>query len=318
LQSRCGRLCYGFLAAAAVTLAIWMVFPDFFHGPLADMNETVKRLWLVKVNEVQPLFSVSTLAIPIEVTSTFAVTIVYVLYLIKTRTAKTERISWIYILIMLICFFTLSLCQLRWAVYAQVLIVVLLAELTAEALERVKISRIKIWRSIKRLLIIISVSTGFFVLAISVSIYTDDKQIHKSYSEMYLVDICQYLADISKDTDRPLRIVTHVDFGPEILYRTNCEVIATPYHRNVAGITDTYEIMTADTDEHARSLIDLRHADTILLCPKSTESNFYSKPNCSDTFYQRLKKDNYPNWLKKIELPEKLSQNFVLFKVTEQ
>jgi hypothetical protein len=180
---------------------------------------------------------------------------------------------------------------------------------------RVKTGRIKIWRNIKRIVIIISVSTGFFIFAVSISICTGDKQIHKSYNKIYLADICQYLADMSKEAGRPLRIVTHVDFGPEILYRTNCEVIATPYHRNAAGITDVYEIMTSDTDRQALSLINRRQADTILLCPKSTESSFYFKPNCRDTFYQRLKKDNYSDWLKKIELPKELSKDFVVVKV---
>jgi hypothetical protein len=317
LQSRYGRISYGLLAAIVTGLAMWAVFPDFFGGPMVNLADSVKKIWFVKIQEVQPLFSFSSPAITIEVASTFFVALVYVLYLIRTRTAKNERICWIYILLMLACFFALSVQMMRWAVYTQVLITLLLAELAAEAIGKVRPGRFKILWNLKRIIIIIAVSAGFYILALSVNHHIDINRMQKTRKIIYLADICKYMFDLSKDAGKPMRIVTHIDFGPEILYRTNCEVIATPCSFSTAGIADTYEIMTADSDQRALSLIDKRRADTILLCPQSAESKFYSKPDCNDTFYQRLKKGDYPVWLKKIELPEKLSENFVLFKVTE-
>lgn len=120
-----------------------------------------------------------------------------------------------------------------------------------------------------------------------------------------------------------LLILTHVDFGAEILYRTEHKVLGTPHatgtpHRNGQGILDTYDIMTADTDEKALELIQKRKIDLILLCPKSTESVFYSKPGRESTFYQRLCEDMIPNWLRKVELPSDLSSSFILFETIEE
>jgi asparagine N-glycosylation enzyme membrane subunit Stt3 len=317
LRKRQGRFICGFLAALAAGVAMRLVFPDFFGGPMVNLDDNIKKIWFTKIQEVQPLLSFSMPAISIQVISSFFVALIYVLYLIKTRTGKNERLCWIYILIMLVCFFVLAAQMLRWAVYAQVIITLLLAELAAEAIGKVRPGRLKIWRTLKRITIIIAVSAGFYLLALSVNYFTEVRRMQRPLKQVYLADICKYLTGLSKDADKPMRIVTHLDFGPEILYRTNCEVIATPCSFSTAGITDTYEIMTAESDQRALSLIDKRQADTILLCPQSPEWKFYSKPDCSDTFYQRLKKGDYPKWLKKIELPEKLSESFVILKVTE-
>jgi hypothetical protein len=108
--------------------------------------------------------------------------------------------------------------------------------------------------------------------------------------------------------------LAHIDFGPEILYRTRYEVIATPYHtRNGLGILDTYNIMTANTDEQALEIIRKRSIDMILLCPESSEFAVYSKPGHESTFYKRLLAGSIPDWLRKVELPSDLSSSFILF-----
>jgi len=66
-------------------------------------------------------------------------------------------------------------------------------------------------------------------------------------------------------------------------------------------------------DEQAHELIKRRKIDLILLCPKSPESAFYSKPGHESTFYKRLREGVIPNWLKKVELPSDLSSSFLLF-----
>ena len=140
----------------------------------------------------------------------------------------------------------------------------------------------------------------------------------KKHHEISLIRICEYLTEAEKWRERNFRILTHIDFGAEILYRTQHEVIGTPYHRNSPGILDTYDIMTADTDQEALNLIRKRNIDLILLCPQSTESIFYSKPEQISTFYKRLLDDMIPNWLRKVELTSDLSSSFLLFETIEE
>jgi hypothetical protein len=104
-----------------------------------------------------------------------------------------------------------------------------------------------------------------------------------------------------------VRILTDTNLGPEIFYRTRHETIGSPYHRNWGGILDTYDIMTAGTDDAAHKLINNRGIELILLCLNSPEFGDYSKPAGKTEFYQRLFCNECPNWLKAVELPTELS-----------
>jgi hypothetical protein len=129
------------------------------------------------------------------------------------------------------------------------------------------------------------------------------------------VKICRYLNEDEKWRGRNMRILADIDSGPEILYRTGCEVIGTPYHRNWRGILDTYDIMTAGTDETAQKLIEQRKIELVLLCLNSPKFGNDLKQGEKSTFYQRLSRNECPNWLKMVELPDGLSASFKLFEV---
>jgi hypothetical protein len=131
-----------------------------------------------------------------------------------------------------------------------------------------------------------------------------------------LYRLCEYINQEGVLDKKPARILTHVFSGPEILYRTCNEVIATPYHRNAAGILYTYNIMTATRDEKAKRLLKKRGIDFIILCLKTDESEIYSSPNQNSTFYQRLRQETLPSWIKPVALPVELSTSFKVFKVT--
>jgi len=179
-------------------------------------------------------------------------------------------------------------------------------------------------KTLKNVFIVLIFTVGLLSMSIFV-----DKVIAKkgdsarSHQEVSLIQICDYLAQAEEWDGRNLLILTHVDFGAEILYRTEHKVLSTPHatgtpHRNGQGIWDTYEIMTAETDEKALELIQKRKIDLILLCPKSTESAFYSKPGHKSIFYKRLLEDMIPSWLRKVELPSDLSSSFLLFETIEE
>jgi hypothetical protein len=74
--------------------------------------------------------------------------------------------------------------------------------------------------------------------------------------------------------------------------------------------------MTAVNDDAAHELINNRGIELILLCFNSPEYGDSSKPAGETKFYQRLFHNEYPNWLKAVELPTELSSSFKLFEVT--
>jgi hypothetical protein len=115
--------------------------------------------------------------------------------------------------------------------------------------------------------------------------------------------------------DRPRTIVASVNFGPELLYRTGHRVLATPYHRNGAGILAAHRIMSAEGDSEARARLRDRGVDLVLLCPDATEAALFAGTGGKGTFYLRLLRGELPAWLRPLALTPELGPAFRLFEV---
>jgi len=112
---------------------------------------------------------------------------------------------------------------------------------------------------------------------------------------------------------RPLTILAMIDIGPELLYRTPHRVIGTPYHRNTAGIRDSYAGL-ASAEPEARRILAARQVDLVLLCPK-TDKNFYLGEG-GDSLYSRLLRGDVPGWLAPVPLRDPpLESTFRIFRV---
>jgi len=101
------------------------------------------------------------------------------------------------------------------------------------------------------------------------------------------------------------------------MYRTNYEVIATPYHRNDSGIMYNHEVMAAKSDTQAKELLTERSVDLIILCPDSSEKKSYQKTVDKSTFYEQLIANHSPQFLSKVNLPEELAESFIVYRVTD-
>lgn len=127
--------------------------------------------------------------------------------------------------------------------------------------------------------------------------------------------VAAYLETDPRWVARPQTILTFLDIGPELLYRTRHAVIGTPYHRNGDGIFDSYRIMAASDQDTARDLIDQRRIDLVLLCQSPAERSFYAVPEGEQTLYQRLDRGTPPVWLSSVELPPALRNQAALYRV---
>jgi hypothetical protein len=113
---------------------------------------------------------------------------------------------------------------------------------------------------------------------------------------------------------RPRTVLAHFNYGPELLYRTPHAVVASPYHRNVAGLLDSDRIFGAHDDTLARRLIDERGIELVLLCPNGPALAQASSRGQS-TFVGRLDKGRVPSWLRPVPVPPELSGAFRLYEV---
>ena len=118
--------------------------------------------------------------------------------------------------------------------------------------------------------------------------------------------------------ERPRTIATHLDYGPEILYRTPHRVLGTPYHRNSEGILAGFGILGGTDLAQVRGLIQTRGVDLILVCP--LHSWIYGTKSAGVearlSLHDLLLVGNEPDWLERVPVPEEVAGAFRLFRVT--
>jgi hypothetical protein len=113
----------------------------------------------------------------------------------------------------------------------------------------------------------------------------------------------------------PLTVAGLLDHGPEILYRTRHAVVGTPYHRNAAGIWDSYRLFAAPTEAESHAIIARRGIDLLLICPSRAERQFFTQETGADNFYTRLVAGAVPAWLAQVPIKPGNADGFRLFRV---
>ncbi len=306
-----GRLLGSFLGLAALLLLMVVVFPGASRGPLADVNAEVSRVYVRNVAEMQPLLSEDyrlILAVPL-----LGGVIICLPMLLWRSLRGPSRAAWIYVSLSLAVFLLVTFLQRRWMGYVAVLLVLPCLEIVTAAWARLDRQPLSFKRSLQKALVLVPFA---YFLALSGALA--DAAFNKSNATKHSGDaairpICEYLSQTPPWQTRRFRILTHLFWGGEILYRTPHEVVATPYHRNTRGILDAYTVLTADTDDKALEVVRQRQVDLILLCPESDEGRFcYGEK--SATFGRRLCNGEIPDWCRRVDLPAELS-GFQLFQV---
>ncbi len=135
----------------------------------------------------------------------------------------------------------------------------------------------------------------------------------KGMEELPTIQLADYLNGPAFPA--PPRLFTDIDLAPELLYRTRVEVVATPYHRNAAGILDDYRLMHAHDDAAAQAIVARRGVTYILVCPTLDVAQNYYGPHARGTLYQELVEGHPPSWLRAVNLPPDLAGDFKLYAV---
>jgi len=315
-QRRTQRFTIASLGAVIMALCVWLIFPDFYRGGYADIDPMVLSLYLNRVEEVQPPLSRDFIIPLIQLLGSAIVGVFYIVFVLRKETGKKMK-GWIYILSGILLFSLAGILSRRLLLYGNIVTVIPLAALLGKAVgweqNRFK-SLFKIF--------ILPFTIACFCFVFLLLGYTCDKIIAKDRKQeqkkivIPLSELCDELHfALDEGNARKPRILAFVFYGPEILYRTGYEVVATPYHRNTQGILDAYWIMTATSDEKAHALIRRRGINMILVINDQGERNYYTSSPQGSIFYDHLKADNHPDWIKAVELPPILSTYYRLFRV---
>lgn len=293
-------------------LTIWLVFPAFYQGPMAGINKAIIPIWLSKVQEVQPLWSID----PYEMTIVIGSIILFLFYFIYL-VAKQKFTSKFYLLVPILSgfaiFLPLGIYQVRMDYYLLVIIIILLAVFLDDIVSIISNSKLKdVAKPILRVFVLLLFILGLPAIGLLVSSTNDTKT---KAIQPDLKTLSVFLNEYRQTDPTAPTILTYLDFGPELLYRTDYNLISTPYHRNDQGILYNYQVMGAESFDQAREMLAERSVNLIILCPESSEKNFYKKTTDQSAFYEHLVADETPTFLKEIELPPELDKSFKVFRV---
>ena len=315
-RSLVNRFGVALVGGMTVCVALWVSYPKFFHGPLVDVDPMVMNLLWKRVSETQPLLSWDSgkigrflfflgIALP---------GVLYLLWLLRQEWGKPTHGFWVLIGIGHLVFIPLAIKEVRWAAYTEILLVIPYACLVREMLRKVEKSKLIYWKSAVTSLLGVLFVLGPLTLGAMAKNWEQGET--KSWkANCPLAPLSQFLSDPSGLGARPRIILTFVDFGPELLYRTPHSIVSTPSHRNVQGFLDTLRVMAARDDTVAKQILLDRKVDLILLCPAGLERNVFASYSGQAPWYDKLRDGNVPSWIRKVPLSSDLQPDFKLFEV---
>ncbi len=99
----------------------------------------------------------------------------------------------------------------------------------------------------------------------------------------------------------PSVLFASLDVGPEILLRTDHQVISTGHHRNIVGMTEVIHAFTAAPDK-ARAIILATPAQYLVVFPDLSEISRY-QGKAPNGLAARLMRGQTPDWLVRVHVP---------------
>jgi len=309
------------LFGVLAVVGIYAIFPGFFAGPMVDVNPAIVHIWLDKVREMKGVVPKTSYSLGefVFYLGQGLVALPYLLWKLHKEREDPAWMAWLGLVVAIGVYWPVATLHVRFSAFAEVLFVIVLADLVDRLLLVIEDYRRLLPRVLGKsaaicLILVSGVALGSLLMKAGRA-GGNDTDAKKTAAELCsIADMGRYLENSDNwPADKRETILAFLDFGPELLYRTRHRVIATPYHRNDRGILDSYNIMTADDPAAAKAMMDARAVDLVLLCPNSPESGFFATPGRENSFYRALAQDNPPPWLTPVALPEGLRDQFKLY-----
>ncbi len=295
------RFALGAAGAALVSALLLELFPTCAAGPFAALEPWLVTAWLDRVREAQPLWRTFSdlpayaLAVSLPVLIGFGIGL---FRLIKARGAAV--LSWLAYVLLLFAAILAFVLQVRGVRLAALLSVPGLSSLVL-FLRRFYLAQGSARKLIAAFGLVSGwlVSCGFAVFVLASLILPPDRSDKGGAAVMQCLSTKGFapLARLS-----PARIAAPVDLGPYLLLMTPHAVIGAPYHRNSAGIADSFRIFGASETE-ARAILRQRGIDFIVSCD-ALNAVAGGNIDAPDALAPRLKSGDLPDWLSALPVPE--------------
>lgn len=266
---------------------------ELLAGPMSEIHPRVIVEWWRFNREVSPLLDPRDLAgtLPKFVAHLgMAAVALPAMAVLAWQGKPGRRLGWCILLLAAVAVMALAVREVRWSGLAQVLLLPGYAAAAAWLIDRLSATSLRLPA---RALVPIVFAVGFLILGAVLRRAEADAP--ATAPDCDLKAMSQGLN--ARYGDQPRRIASFIFYGPELLYRTPHAVMATPYHRNDAGMLDLIDFFRATDMNEARSLAGRRGIDLIVVCPTNTEADKYRHDSQTPTLFSRLETGNGPDWI---------------------
>lgn len=261
------RFCAASIAGSIVLLAMDMLYPRFFLGPLADVDSFIFTGFLPRVAEATPLFKGVPEDILRQVMEPLLAAGLLAGCLLNRKLRGEKRRRLLLLSLLLAGTFVLTMVQLRWDYYLQPVAIIAAAALLPAVTAA---SPGKEWGWMRHLPRSWRPYICLFLLYLGVSLAMQIKptkipEAGICMAQMRYVIETQQLQPLLKDKDAI--VFVPADAGGDVLFFTPLRIIASNYHREGAGLKDVRMIETASAPEAVNALLKKRTVNALLYCP---------------------------------------------------
>lgn len=235
------------------------------------------------------------------------------LWWLLRRAPTAGRGAWLAVGAATAVYLALAVHQIRWAGYAEALLVLPYAALLGEWAARLESAlRPGLVTVIRPLGLAAAAVWIYFPAMVQSNPYQGFAETHAGCP---VGELSAFLSDPAGLGASPKRIMALYDFGPGLLYRTPHSVLALPMHRPHAGYGNTYRAMTASDPAEAERRLRAAGVDLVLVCDGAAEATFYRTGVEGDIFWKRLVDRRAPGFLREVPLPDGLGETLRLYSV---
>jgi hypothetical protein len=197
----------------------------------------------------------------------------------------------------------LSLEQLRWTGYAQILALLPVSMLAINAWKTL----VRPWRA----LVSLGVITAPVFLATLSGPPPGGSVLARPQEMCRWKEAANFLRHLPSS---PGLLLTHAFPGPALAYWSGWTTVSSPFHRNVDGNRDMLSAFRYLGEGRAGETVRKRGVTHLLICPNDAEGTWLAGPKDQASFYRRLANSEPPAWLRAVALPPSLSA-FRLYEV---
>jgi hypothetical protein len=271
------RLAAGAALGVGLLVLAALLDPTCFAGPYAGMDARMQTLFLARINEARPVWSFFRLA-PSEVVGgyCYAAFALALGFFAPPGRARLAVISFAAVALLVATF------QFRGVNFA------LLFALPGLAAGMVRLTQT---RSIVWLAAAVLLGNGAAFTLGGALAEGQDKVALRAMAFRAQEDCGNEVTMAALKTLPPGRVAGFVDQGPAILAYTKDSAIAGPYHRDAAGILDSYAIFTGD---NPRAILHKRGIDYLMTCRAAPDWAFY---RVRGGLIAELAAGHVPDWL---------------------